>query len=257
MQRPHLFEWMDQPWLPTLLRDEITDQLRAAEDLFRPFHAVEPLLSALVAKTGVPHFIDLCSGGGGPVPQLLSRLREGGVVEGAVLTDRFPNLPAFEATAAAHPGVTFHPDPVDATRVPEGLRGVRTIFNSFHHFPPTLARAILADAARSRQPILIVEALSRTAVGVGAGVGVALLGPVLALPRLPRLMPLALNTVFPLMPLLMTWEGAVSALRCYAPDELQELTDGLGGADYRWTIEHLPTGWPLLTLTCLRGEPLG
>ncbi|MFT4975159.1 MAG: hypothetical protein ACI8S6_001046 [Myxococcota bacterium] len=255
MGRVQLFEWMDQPWLPALLRDGITDHLKDTEELFDPFKAVGALLSEAVAHSGQGHFVDLCSGGGGPALQLVRQLQPRGVVEGVVLTDRFPNLGAFRA-AASQPGVRFHHEPVDATAVPEELLGTRTVFNALHHFPPTAARAVLADATRQQQPILIVEALSRSLPGLATALGVASLGPLLAALRRP-LQPgiLLLSTLLPLLPLILAWEGAVSAMRCYSTDELHALTGGLGGDSYRWQIDRHRTHIPFLSLTSLVGIP--
>ena len=40
MKRRHLFEWEDQPWLPTVSRDFITDHLRydLESEASRPIH---------------------------------------------------------------------------------------------------------------------------------------------------------------------------------------------------------------------------
>ncbi len=70
---------------------------------------------------------------------------------------RYPNLPAFQAAASAHPGVIdFSPTPVNATQCSEPCE-LRTQFASFHHFAPNSAVALLADAVRASQAIAIFE----------------------------------------------------------------------------------------------------
>ena len=67
-----------------------------------------------------------------------------------MLTDKYPNLRAFEkATAASPERIAFYPDSVDAMKVPGELHGFRTMFSSFHHFPPEEARAASATFAES------------------------------------------------------------------------------------------------------------
>src|SRR6185369_5367658 len=82
-----------------------------------------------------------------------------------VLTDKFPNRDAFaRAEKETGGGVSGHYESVDATQVPSRLKGVRTVFNAFHHFRPCDARGILADAYRQRQPIAIFEITDRAFV---------------------------------------------------------------------------------------------
>lgn len=45
--------------------------------------------------------------------------------------------------------------------VPESIPGLRTMFMSFHHFRPSEASEILADAVKHRMPIAIFEIQQR------------------------------------------------------------------------------------------------
>ena len=85
----------------------------------------------------------------------------------AVCTDLFPNRPALARVAAGSGGrIGFRTEPVDATAVPRDLRGLRTLFNAFHHFRPPAARRILEDAVDAAQPIAVVEIVGRQAHAV-------------------------------------------------------------------------------------------
>ncbi len=64
-------------------------------------------------------------------------LRAEGLFVRVTLTDKFPNLEAFErARSQSGNMIEFVTEPVDARAVPRELKGFRTIFNSFHHFRP-------------------------------------------------------------------------------------------------------------------------
>ncbi len=52
-------------------------------------------------------------------------------------------------------------EPVDATAVPAELGGFRTLLGAFHHFPPDVARSILADAAQKRRGLAVLEYTER------------------------------------------------------------------------------------------------
>ena len=51
--------------------------------------------------------------------------------------------------------MTYHPEPVDAVKVPAEMTGLRTMFQAFHHLRPDQARAALADAAAKGQGVAV------------------------------------------------------------------------------------------------------
>ena len=62
------------------------------------------------------------------------------------LTDKFPNSDAVaQSRRLRDQTVRYHPEPVDATRVPEELTGFRTMFSAFHHFRPELNKGVSPD----------------------------------------------------------------------------------------------------------------
>jgi len=234
--RLHLLEWHEQPWLPELIRRAMTDYLATVIDVADPFAPLAPRLAALCTRSGDDRFVDLCAGGGGPWPRLHAAVAAAlGRPVAVTLTDLYPNRAAFARLGDASDGaIRGEPAPVDARAVPERLAGVRTLFDCFHHFRPADARAVLADAQRRRQPIVIVEG-TRRRLGALAGM---LFVPLFVLLLTPRIRPwswarLALTYVLPLIPLLVLWDGVVSCLRTYRDGELQTLTAGLDDG-YAW-----------------------
>src|SRR6266545_1271357 len=165
MPRVHLFELEDQAWFPVAIRDLATDYLHFMQDAGDMHRAMVPFLEEALQGGRTTHIVDLCSGGSGPIPAIVSELRQKGKVVTATLTDLYPNVPALERAAAGSDGaIDFVAQPVDARAVPQELHGLRTLFNGFHHFRPADAQAILRDAAAARQPIAIFEVSRRSAV---------------------------------------------------------------------------------------------
>lgn len=161
MRRRQLIELEDFEACPRAIRDGATDWLGFMANTTRAFDAVAPKIRAAMDATGTDEVLDLCSGGGGPWPTLSQALARDDEVR-IELTDRFPNLRAFDAIRRRTEGrVGFVSSSVDATDVPASQRGVRTMFNAFHHFPPELARRILADAVAKRRAIAIFEGVDR------------------------------------------------------------------------------------------------
>lgn len=257
MQRQHLFELEDLPWFPSTIRDLATDYLHFIESWVSLDRAVAPLLADAMRITGTNQIVDLCSGGAGPVPSLLAQLDAEGVTATATLTDLFPNAAAMQRVSEESGGrIAFAREPVDAGAVPQRLKGVRTLFNAFHHFRPDAAVAVLRDAVRAGQPIAIFEVSQRTPRNL---ISMTLLTPVMVLATTPFMRPfrwrrLLFTYPLPLVPLTCLWDGMVSQLRAYTPPELEAL--GVE-ADPRatWRAGQVPLGDLPGTVTYLLGYP--
>ncbi|HWO25321.1 MAG TPA: hypothetical protein VNO30_41560 [Kofleriaceae bacterium] len=256
--RLHLMEWNDQPWLPDVLRRAETDYLAAALDAADPFAPLAPRLAELCARAGSDRIVDLCAGGTGPWLRLQPALSAAlGRPARVTMTDLYPNRAAFARVEAATGGAaTGEAAPVDARAVPARLSGVRTMFDALHHLRPEDARAVLADAHRRRQPIVVVEGTRRSLAAV---LGM-LLVPLAVLLLTPRIRPrswarLLFTYVVPIVPLLVLWDGVVSCLRSYRPAELRALTAGLDDG-YTWEVgEYRRRGVPVTYLIGAPREP--
>ena len=238
MGRIHLFELEDQGWFPRPLRDAGTDFVRFMAETGNLYEPIVPELKQALIETGSEELLDLCSGGGGPVPSLQKRLAADGCAVRVTLTDRFPNRPAFaRARWQSRGGVDFSDEPVDATAVPPHLSGFRTLFASFHHFRPEAAQRILQDAVDQRRPIAAFEVTVRNVLVALGSLFLAFL-VLLATPfiRPFRWSRLFWTYVIPIVPLFVAWDGCVSCLRTYSVQELQALVAGLGPNDYIWQI---------------------
>lgn len=230
MKRLHLFELADQPWYPRPLADAGTAYLATLQSRFGLDALVAPLIQRALDTSGAERIVDLCSGGGGPLPAARAHLDS---PPPAVLSDLQPN----ELVDPRQPGVTVHPVPVDATAVPTELRGLRTVFNAMHHFRPDGARALLADAQRARQPILVVELSERGLLPLTVGTAFIPLMVLLLMPLVRPVRPLwlVLTYLLPILPFAIAWDGWVSHWRTYSPAELEELVAPLQADDWEWT----------------------
>jgi hypothetical protein len=134
--RLHLFEIEDFSWYPSFLRELQTDYLRKLMDVFKVYKSVLPGFVKFIGDTGESKIIDYCSGGGGSWNQIIPLLGDSGIIT-ITLTDLYPNLSAFRQVKSDFPGIIqFKEHPVNAVNPPDDLRGLRTFFNSFHHFSP-------------------------------------------------------------------------------------------------------------------------
>lgn len=261
MARLHLFEWEDQPWLPRTLRDIITDHLRysfSAPQSANLHETIASILEEPLRQSGASEIVDVCSGGGGPLPAVLpllaARLDRRLT---ATLTDLFPNTAAFARTADETAGVVRGASaPVSAFDVPKELGRFQTLFTALHHFQPDDAKRILADAAGKGRTIAVIEPFKRADMAM-----VAIASIVFGFLRTPKVGPLTakrflLTYVLPLSPLVMAWDGAVSCLRAYSADEMAHM--GREAAPhYQWTsgAKRIPGAPGKLSITYLIGAP--
>jgi hypothetical protein len=263
MRRVQFIELHEQPWFPSSLRDEVTDALQFGLNLSKAYAPIAPLLQGALDSTGSCSVVDMCSGGGGPwlelSRELQSRKLQGGApglqISHIWLTDKYPNLRALEnAGAVSENRITYYPSSVDAMNVPSELKGFRTMFTSFHHFSPEEARAILQNAADAGEGIGIFEITRRAPLTIGLMFPWALM-PFVCTPwiRPFRWSRLLWTYLIPIIPLVFLFDGVVSCLRTYRPQELREIVDKLPAGEYEWEIgEHSSGKAPI---TYLIGYP--
>lgn len=259
MKRRQLVELEDLPWFPAILRDGGTAYLELAERISGNGRHLAPLLEPVLRQTGHTELVDLCSGGGGPARNVAAELAKRGIPVHVTLTDLYPNPAAYAHAEAGTEGrVTGRPTPVDAAAVPEELRGLRTIFNAFHHFPPELARRVLQDAVARRQPIGVFEVVTREPPMLFA----LLLTPLLVTLTMPFWRPfrwpwIVWTWLIPLMQPFVLWDGLVSWLRIYGEDELRELVSAIDAPDWTWSIGTVKLGNAPSPGVYLLGWPTG
>jgi hypothetical protein len=248
VRRLHLFEFGDQSWFPQILRDAETAYLTVA---YRFLPALTRLWAEKIATVLHPgeavEIVDLCSGSGGAMPQIIEELLKRNYDVRASLTDLYPTW-----NSGSNPRIKWRIEPVDAAHVPPELAGVRTMFSAFHHFRPDAARAILKDAFERRRALCVFESGSGTLLGMTAMLGV----PLAVLALMPWARPfrwtnLLFTYLVPLTPFIILWDGMVSMLRIYSPDQMQKLTEDLQSPDYFWElgqikVRGIPDGLPYL-----------
>ena len=257
MKRRHLIEIEDQSWCPGPIRNAGTDYLQFILAVTKAYGPTVPLLAKALERTGARHILDLCSGGAGPWLALQPVLADMGVPVTVCLSDKYPNLEAFQRSSRMSNGaITYHPQPVDATRVPAELPAFRTMFTAFHHFTPSQGRAILKDAVQQRQGIGIFEATERSILALL----LTLLAPVHLLALTPFVRPfrwsrLLWTYLLPVLPLIVLFDGLVSCLRTYSVQDLRDLIADLGKNEFHWEVGTVRSRRSLTPISYLIGVP--
>ncbi len=260
MKRFQAIEFEDYSWFPSVLRNCMTDFYQFQMTNFKLYDPAAERIANLLAETNHSAVYDLCSGGSGPWQVLHSQVEAilGSDVQ-LTLTDKFPNIPAFNESHTISEGkIGFKESSVDATQVPDDLLGVRTLFSSFHHFPPTMAVSILQDAVDKNQPIAVFELSNRTP---SAFFQVTVLGFLSNLFLAPLIKPrnisrFVLTYLIPLIPLVCVWDGIASNLRAYSTGEFNDLIKEVkNNQSYDWEVGTAKAAMPGVLVTYLQGKP--
>jgi len=237
MKRIQLFEFHDLDWFPGSWRNFLTEIMAFFEATFHPYQPLIPKLVEAAEKLKVRTIIDLCSGAGTTALSIQSYLEKmGNDSIKIILTDKYPNLGSFQQIARSSNRISYLETPIDATEVPDRLSGFRTMFTSFHHFPPEAAKEILQDAVRKNEGIGIFEYTERSLVWLIS----LLVFPLALWVFIPFIRPFRwqriLWTIMLLPGIAGVWDGLVSCLRTYSPAELKKLTDAIQAEHYHWEI---------------------
>lgn len=209
------------------------------------YKPVAPVLIQLLNETKNTEIIDLASGGGGGLIKLSWHIKKEIPELKINLSDYYPNIPAFEKTITKSPDTfTYSKKSIDATHVPDELKGVRTQFLSFHHFAPESAQKILQNAVDNNSPIAIFEAQERSISSILA----MIFSPVTLWIITPMIRPMTFyrflfTYILPVLPMFIMWDGILSCLRTYSVKEMQEIIKKVNGHEkYEWKTERIKNG---------------
>ena len=241
MNRIHLFEFEDQKWFPSFLRNYGTDFLQFLSNKSKMFKLVIPILEKALVKSNTNQIIDLGSGG---LLWINSELKKKIPNLKITLTDYYPNISAFKFTKVQSDNFEYIKESIDARNVPLELKGFRTQFLSFHHFKQSEAKLILQNAIASNVPIAIFEAQERSLKSI---LGM-IFSPLTVLFVTPFIKPFEIGRIvftylIPIVPLFVLWDEIVSCLRTYSIKEIKELIEDTENYDYYdWEINRVVSG---------------
>ncbi|HWY10140.1 MAG TPA: hypothetical protein VN026_02385 [Bacteroidia bacterium] len=234
------------------------DYLRYFLNAVEYYKPVAPLLSATLKKISENKVVDLCSGGGGSIEQIYKELSvASGQNISFVISDKFPNVNAYKFLKAKTKGnIDFKDFAVDATDVPRELKGFRTMFSAVHHFYPETIKAILKNAIDNNAGIGLFDGGDKNIFTI---LGIMLFHPIAFLICTPFFKPFKFSRIFftyiiPFIPLYTVWDGSVSILRLYSPEELLSIAKEIDNNSYIWESGKVKNKFGM-SVTYLIGYP--
>ena len=244
LSRIQSFEFCERADVPRWIRESIVEILGMGLRTSHAFQPVAPVFHALCQLVGAADVLDLGSGSGEPAALLIEELhRQGLVAPRFTLSDLLPNLPELRKTVSRHPEqLQIIAESFDATAIPGQFnQPLRTIINTFHHFPPPLAGKILADTIQKKRAIFIMESSTRH-LHNSWGLLHSLFRSYWQNPgraAQDRFLKTFFSYVFPFIGICFIWDSLVSLARLYTEAELRKMASDVGGSHYTWVYQEL------------------
>ena len=239
MKRIHLFEVEDFNWFPNWIRIRLTRLVKLMHRIVKTEDKLIQILEPLILEGKHNSITDLCSGSGGPMVNVLEKLKKDSKFKNLklTLTDLYPNLEMVKQFKT-NPSINYSSESVDVTKVNEDFKGLKTMICSFHHMKPEHAKEILKSAKENKDTICIYEISDNSFPSV-LNIFTFFFNFINCFFITPFVRPmswqqLVFTYIIPILPIGFAWDGAVSNARTYTLSDLDELLNGLKGDSYYW-----------------------
>ncbi len=248
MKRIQLFEFEDFNWFPVWIRSSMTNLLAVLHKILGTKDVLVNLLATIRAKHYFSKVVDMGSGSGGIMPDVIQELNKNNNKPIALLlTDLYPNKQSITYINEQHTEhIKYSANSLNATNLKQAPKGLKTMVNSFHHMPPKSAKQILKSAQDNKEPILIYELAENKMPlllwWILLPISLVILF-VMALFMTPFSKPLSIKQLIftyliPIIPVFYAWDGQASMPRMYTFNDVNELLEDLEAPLlYFWEIK--------------------
>ena len=249
MKRVQLFEFEDFSWFPSGFRSTMTKLIVVLLKLMGVKEVIASIISGIQKQHPFTKIVDLGSGSGGIMPDVVSHLNESNTdakIE-LLLTDLHPNekfVTQFNEQKLEN--MSYSETPVDASKYTGEIQGLKTMMNSFHHMRPEIAKNILKNAQETKQPLMVYEMIENKIPlllwVILLPISLTITG-LMSLLFLPFVKPLnwkdVLFTYFiPVIPFFYAWDGQASMPRVYTFSDIENELLPPKDENYVWEIKE-------------------
>ncbi len=266
MRRIQLFEFEDQSWFPGWLRTCMTNLIVVMHGVFGTKEVLGNLIAKGLKKTGDKSIVDLCSGAGGAMPDVLNELKNKHELDGIrlTMTDLYPNVDAVKKfNSPDQPHIEYYSDPVNATDFSTAPAGFKTMINCFHHMRPAQAKQILKTAQDNQQALLIYDMgdskmpilLWWLLLPLSLLIMIVMTLFITLKVRPLTWQQIVFTYLIPIIPIFFAWDGQASMPRLYSQEDMDELLKGMETDAYTWEKGEIQGKKKWQTGTYLLGLP--
>lgn len=248
MKRIQLFEFEDFNWFPVWIRSSMTNLIAVLHKMLGTKGVLVNLLVKITEKHSFSQVVDMGSGSGGIMPDVIQDLNTNSIKPiTLLLTDLYPNkqfINYINEQNIEH--VNYSNNSLNATNLGQAPDGLKTMINSFHHMPPKSAKQILKSAQDNKEPILIYEIAENKMPlllwWVLLPISLVILFA-MALFMTPFSKPLSIKQLIftyliPIIPFFYAWDGQASMPRMYTFKDIDELLEDIKDPSYSWEIKN-------------------
>ena len=227
----HLFEFMDHPRTPRVIRQTLLDVLEYCNRDFRPYYReVAAEICEVVQERGIQHIVEA---GAGSAP-LTRQLAANNVCAETTLTpcDLYPEPDLYRSLAEGWPD-RVQPvfEPLDLTEARSWSPNTAIVLcATLHHIPAKERSELLKTMRASAACVMIFEPIRRTPLSmflVLFAVIPALLAPLNGLLRAGSLRRVLFCWLLPIVPLMFVWDGLISCLRQWSDLEWRSFAESI------------------------------
>ncbi|MCI5091635.1 hypothetical protein [Phaeodactylibacter sp.] len=246
MKRIQLFEIEDFEWLPSSIRNSVTNLIMILMKMMNTREVLGELILQARNKHSFNRIVDLGSGSGGAMPETVKFLNAAYTEKplDLLLTDLYPNPTIARRFNEKKDRVSYCEIPVDAVSLAQSPKGLKTMINSFHHMPPDKAKKILHSASESKQPLLIFELAENKMplviwwmllpVSLCVLVIMSLFMTLFVRPL--TWQQIIFTYLIPIVPLCYAWDGQASYPRTYSYNDVHTMLEDIPDSDYCWEV---------------------
>lgn len=224
----HLFEFMDQSWLPAGLRETLRDILECGNSRpFRSYYEWAAKEALTLAKESRCHTIVELGAGTAPITRHLLKRDD---LDGfhLMVCDINPDLNAFRSLEDRAPEIVEAlAEPVDFSKARGWpANSLLVLSATLHHVPDDERQSVLEALQASGNPLLVIEPLRKTVSSIlftFLSVVPALLTPLRYWGRPGTMRRVLWCWILPLAPPMFIWDGIVSCLRQWSPRRWSQL----------------------------------
>lgn len=248
MKRVQLFEFEDFDWFPKPIRTSMTNLIVVFHKMMGTTELLTSLLKKVKEKQNFNQIVDMGSGSGGSMPEVIEHLNQDQENEtNLLLTDLHPNPKLVQqVNEGKYKFTKYHPESFNATNLKDAPEGLKTMVNSFHHMPNEQAKKILLSAQENKQPLLIYEIGENNIptllwwIMLPISLTVLIIMTLFMTPFVKQLtwQQLVFTYLIPIIPICYAWDGQASLVRMYTFKDIEELLQGTETDDYHWEMDQ-------------------
>jgi len=236
-------ELEDLPWFPSKLRQMQMEFIGFMVVMFKVYQPLLTVIKQSLAKSNTRNILDLCTGSGEPIRNLVTSDR---ISDSIILSDLYP-CPKIETG-----DFIWNVESLNALESHNELSGMRTMFNAYHHFSEQEKLKLLE--IHSQNGIFIAEILQPNIFNLLKIIFTTILGQLVFAPFVKpfSFQRLLFTYLIPINLITITLDGIISVLKSQRPRSMFKQVKENFNSDYQFDCGVSGPFWARVTWIYLK-----